>query len=299
MNSKGSNAQAFPSADQVESIFDALAQGRALHHGYWAGGYREDAGATPWSDAADHLTDLFIDKAALRPGAHLFDLGCGNGQPVVRAARTKGVRVTGITVNAEHLAAATRLANETGLADSLRFDLVDGARLPYPEGSFHAAWAMQSVVQIVDQAAAIREVHRILEPGGQFVLGDIITRARLPEEYAAVWTGTTAHTLNSLTALVSEAGFEILEVTDLTAQTRCMVSWYVDELLRELDELAGVEPAAVGTYQQRYLGDIAAKHGPGPAQLIAAVAEYRKHPDYARNEESMGFMLLQARKKQS
>ncbi|GLW89888.1 class I SAM-dependent methyltransferase [Actinokineospora globicatena] len=277
-----------PDPALVASIYDDLAAGHALHPGYWPDGYHADVTGTPWRDAADGLTDLFIDKAGLRAGAHLLDLGCGNGQPADRAARAAGVRVTGITVNPRHL--ATAAARRT---DGLRFELVDGTRLPHPDRSFDAAWALQSLVEITDQAAAVREVLRVLRPGGRFVVGDIVTRDRLPQRYEAMWTGTAAHTPETLAALVREAGFDVLDVTDLSARTRCVVSWHVDHLLRLVDDL---DPVAAEERRTRHLADVAVRYGTAAADLIAALAAYRHHPDYAADEARMGFVVVTARK---
>ena len=64
-------------------------------------------------------------KLCLRPGLHVLDIGCGWGGLALTLAREHGVRVTGITLSQEQLAAARARAHEAGLADRVRFELLD------------------------------------------------------------------------------------------------------------------------------------------------------------------------------
>jgi cyclopropane-fatty-acyl-phospholipid synthase len=60
-----------------------------------------------------------------RPGLEVLDIGCGWGGLALTLARDHGARVTGITLSAEQLAEARRRAEEAGLADRVRFELMD------------------------------------------------------------------------------------------------------------------------------------------------------------------------------
>ena len=64
-------------------------------------------------------------KLCLQPGLHVLDIGCGWGGLALTLAREHGVRVTGITLSQEQLATARARAQETGLADRVRFELRD------------------------------------------------------------------------------------------------------------------------------------------------------------------------------
>lgn len=60
-----------------------------------------------------------------RPGLEVLDIGCGWGGMALTLARDYGARVTGITLSEEQLAEARRRAEEAGLADRVRFELID------------------------------------------------------------------------------------------------------------------------------------------------------------------------------
>ena len=64
-------------------------------------------------------------KLCLRPGLHVLDIGCGWGGLALTLAREHGARVTGITLSQEQLSTARARAHEAGLADRVRFELLD------------------------------------------------------------------------------------------------------------------------------------------------------------------------------
>lgn len=64
-------------------------------------------------------------KLCLEPGLHVLDVGCGWGGLALSLAREHGVRVTGITLSQEQLTTARARAAEAGLADRVRFELLD------------------------------------------------------------------------------------------------------------------------------------------------------------------------------
>ncbi len=64
-------------------------------------------------------------KLALRPGHKVLDIGCGWGGMALYLHRTYGVEVLGITLSVEQLKIARRRAEEAGVADKVRFELID------------------------------------------------------------------------------------------------------------------------------------------------------------------------------
>lgn len=60
-----------------------------------------------------------------RPGLDILDIGCGWGGMAISLARDWGARVTGITLSTEQLAVARQRAEEAGLSDRVRFELMD------------------------------------------------------------------------------------------------------------------------------------------------------------------------------
>jgi cyclopropane-fatty-acyl-phospholipid synthase len=72
-------------------------------------------------------------KLALAPGQHVLDIGCGWGGTALYLHRVAGVRVTGITLSEEQLKIARDRAAAAGVADQVKFELIDYRQV---EGQF-------------------------------------------------------------------------------------------------------------------------------------------------------------------
>lgn len=119
-------------------------------------------------------THVAVLKAAVRAGAHprdVLDVGCGTGRLLERAAQTwPDARFTGIDVTPNMIAEARR--KHPGDA-RFRFEIADAAALPLPPESIDVAFSTVSFHHWSDQRGGVREVARVLRPGGLFVLADI------------------------------------------------------------------------------------------------------------------------------
>lgn len=72
-------------------------------------------------------------KLAIEPGMRVLDIGCGWGGMALYLHRKTGADVTGITLSEEQLKVARRRADEAGVADKVRFELIDYRHV---EGAF-------------------------------------------------------------------------------------------------------------------------------------------------------------------
>lgn len=83
--------------------------------------------------AQENKIDSLIQKAQLKKGDHLLEIGCGWGGLAIRAAKTIGCRVTGITLSEEQKAYAEKRISEEGLSDLIEIKLIDYRSI---QGSF-------------------------------------------------------------------------------------------------------------------------------------------------------------------
>jgi SAM-dependent methyltransferase len=226
--------------DDMDRFYEAVWGGN-LHAGLWAG--PEDRSSL--AEAQDRLTDLFVERVGLGPGQALLDIGCGTGGPAVRAARKMGCRAVGLTVSRAQVVRARALARAAGLVPRLAFLMADAVALPFADGCFDGAWALESIFHVPDRSAALREIRRVLRPGARLVLTDLVENRPLDARQRGV---TRALQIASLArpgqhrVWLEGAGLVPVETVDLSAAVRRSVG----ETIRAADARAGELRAAYG-----------------------------------------------------
>ena len=107
------------------------------------------------------LAGPFADFARLPEDGCVLDVGCGTGSlAITLAGRRQTDRVAGIDIALPYIA----FARSRGMA--VEFAVGDACRLPYADCSFVAALAQLSLNFVPDAAAAVREMRRVVQPGG-------------------------------------------------------------------------------------------------------------------------------------
>lgn len=108
----------------------------------------------------------------LEPGAHLLDVGCGPGSITADlASLIDDGSVVGIDRSATVIEIARREHHATG-STALTFEVGDVYALEYDDVRFDAVFAHQVLQHLSDPVAALREMHRVLRPGGLVAVRD-------------------------------------------------------------------------------------------------------------------------------
>ena len=154
---------------------------------------------------------LIVSALDLHNGDRVLDLGCGPGihsRPLAR--RVSRGWVVGIDLSRAMLQRAALLA-ERERVDNLRLVRAHAERLPLASSSVKAACCCGALHLFPDATAALREVHRVLAPGGRLALAAFRSRGtRFSERFAALRrarTGIDAYTPERLGAILQSAGF--------------------------------------------------------------------------------------------
>ncbi len=117
----------------------------------------------------DYLDAMDIDAAR-----SVLDVGCGTGVVSRAIAQRSGFRglVTGIDVSAHLVAAGNRFVRDEGLAERVELHAGDSHSLALRDGQFDAAVAHTLVSHVDDPVAMIRELARVVKPGGMIGIFD-------------------------------------------------------------------------------------------------------------------------------
>jgi ubiquinone/menaquinone biosynthesis C-methylase UbiE len=113
----------------------------------------------------------FILHQAGELAGPVLDVGAGTGI-TARALAGRGMDVVGVDRCADDLQVAEALTEDAGIAGRIRYLVADAARLPVPDGHFGSAVAVDFLHHLNAGEAVLRELVRVVRPGGLIVLAD-------------------------------------------------------------------------------------------------------------------------------
>jgi SAM-dependent methyltransferase len=185
---------------------------------------RQAAQAWAFDRIGEHYDEAFPHKEGqvaagewllerLSPGSRVLDVGCGTGTPTAGQFTDAGHDVTGIDISEGMLALACR---DVPKAD---FRLLDVADLDPSLGDFSGIVAFFSLLMLprAEIPAVLQKLHDLLEPGGYFLLS--MVEADLddtPIHFLGSPIRVTGYVRDELRSLVTDAGFEIIELRHLS-----------------------------------------------------------------------------------
>ncbi|MFD3804474.1 class I SAM-dependent methyltransferase [Streptomyces sp. NPDC058611] len=149
---------------------------------------------------------------ALRPGDRVLDAGCGTGRalPALRAAVGPSGTVLGADLTPQMLAAAQR----AGRAADGALLLADVARLPLRDGCLDAVFAAGLIAHLPDPGANLRELARVVRPGGGLALFHPIGRAALAARHGRELTPQDMRAEPNLSPLLAGSGWDMTSYAD-------------------------------------------------------------------------------------
>lgn len=160
-----------------------------------------------------HFRDETLSRAALRPGEHVLEVGCGTGVLTRLAAEAVGASggAVGIDPAPRMIAVARISARQAGNRAEFRLAAIES--MPFPDRSFDVALSSLMLHHLPGDVKrdGLREVFRVLKAGGRLVVVDL-DRPGSPLWWAVVWPlvlmPTTAGNLRGeIPGALRDAGF--------------------------------------------------------------------------------------------
>ena len=144
----------------------------------------------------------------------VLDVGCGDGTLALVFSRNGAARVAGCDLDSRMVIRAQAGARRGG-AD-IEFAVARSQALPFPDDSFDIVTCITVLTFIPEAGAAIREMARVLRPGGRLVIGDLgkwsvwAARRRIRSWFGAkMWRAARFRTTNDLVTMAEGAGLTV------------------------------------------------------------------------------------------
>ena len=143
----------------------------------------------PVYDAMNHVMTAGLDRrwrrltvqAVVHPGDRVLDACCGTGDLAIAATRAGAGSVVGLDFSEGMLARARRKSQRV---EWVRGDLLS---LPFDDASFDSATVGFGVRNVADLERALRELRRVLRPGGRVAILEITQARGVLKPFFSVW----------------------------------------------------------------------------------------------------------------
>lgn len=151
-------ADAISAKDEIRQFFDEMSIGR-----------NETINANPVILYEQELrAKTVLELLKVKPGERVLDIGCGNARDIASISQSGG-QVVGVDISEGMVEAARREINCIGIRDVI-LQVGDATCLDFPDDFFDKILCSEVIEHIPDVSRALREMRRVLRPGGSLVL---------------------------------------------------------------------------------------------------------------------------------
>lgn len=177
----------------MADLLELTARAEATH--FWFRGFRT------------FVAPVLREIAGGRRDLHMIDCGCGTGYNLTTLLQPYG-RAFAFDLTPD----ALRRASASG-RPLVRADM---EHIPFRSGSFDLATSFDVVQSVPDDRKAVREMARVLKPGGYVVL-NVTALELLRGDHSEVWNELRRYTPQAAARLVEDAGLQVARITYLFA----------------------------------------------------------------------------------
>lgn len=184
--------------------------------------------------------DAVLDRAQLRAGEDLLDVGCGEGLIAFGALERGAGTVTFSDISSDLLEFCREAATDLGVLDRCRFEEAPAESLDsIGDKTVDVVTTRSVLIYVREKAAALAEFERVLRPGGRISLFELINRFSRDSQQANSFAGYDVSGLDDVAAKVRSV-FEAIQPPDSDP----MLDFDERDLLRLVEE-AGFFPISM------------------------------------------------------
>jgi sarcosine/dimethylglycine N-methyltransferase len=160
-------AREYYNSDDADSFYHSVWGGEDIHIGLYRSPHEQIASASERTVAT-----MALRLRNLNTESRVVDLGAGYGGAARWLAGKTGCQVTCVNLSETQNARNRALTDAAGLAD--RIEVLDASfeDVPCPTDAFDVVWSRYSILHSGDRERVLREIDRLLKPGGEVIFTD-------------------------------------------------------------------------------------------------------------------------------
>lgn len=209
---------------------DILSQN--MHFGFWSNP-ASDVPARSFGEftkAMEDLTNQALRLAQVTSSSRIIDIGCGFGGTINRLNQTlENAQLIGLNIDPRQIELAKQLCGKGIRGNQISFTVADAQDTRLPADSFDNALVIECLVHIPNREQFLREMFRVLKPGGTLFTTEIVIEPKkfplrlldllfhfsvIRKYVANVGTIARPGTTSSYKRLARKIGFEISAIED-------------------------------------------------------------------------------------
>ena len=157
-------------------------------------------------------------RAGFARGMRVLDVGGGLGGPARLIADGAGCDVTVLDLSEEFCEVGAMLTAHVGLGDRVTFRHGSALAMPFADGEFDRVWTQHATMNIAEKERLYREIYRVLRPGGQLAMHEVMAGPVQPIHFPVPWardaTISFLRSSEDVRALLADIGFREVEWVD-------------------------------------------------------------------------------------
>ncbi len=202
--------------------------GSNVHFGFWDDPKLAKRSVSSFVTASSRMNTVLIEKARLKNGLRILDVGCGFGGMIRQLdKRYSNLQLVGLNIDSRQLARAKEKVLPF-VKNDVSFVEGDACKMPFQDHSFDVIFAVECIFHFKSRYDFLSESTRILKPGGRIIVSDFVYFA--PTQHILNywishhrvfqrWGRLTGVSRSAYHILAKTVGLSNLSFEDITANT--------------------------------------------------------------------------------